>query len=358
MEMKDVNRKVAVVGIIAVVLLSLAVFAVAENNRGGMMGLNSGLGAGARIGIEEKNGGSTDLEAQSDADSESSAGAGIDMGIRIRGMKERYDNMKERMEDAREKFTEAKIKIREGAKDFNSLKERFNHSSMGEKGRLRAELKSSAQHVLLNQVNAILNHLDAIGGSNVEPADFNEGKAFFEAKQQLLMDTNMSQEDLIKTSAEIRQYWHDHKVEFERDVGANLNAKFGRVIGNAESFSAKVEGRIDALKAEGKDTNLLESGLAKLKADINLFREASAQVQADLNAAIADGNSASADAKVREAHELLRAMHRQLQVDFKLMKSLFNATRQLEVSANLSAEIRSELAEAIAESNASIGGGQ
>src|SRR3989344_6624452 len=270
------------------------------------------------------------------------AGVGAGVGIAI---KERYEN-------AREKYLDARGKAKERLDEFNSIKARFRLAASVDKLRIRSALKTSAQHVLLNQVNAIINHLDAIEDKQVAPDNYVEVRAFFEAKQQLLLDANISQEVLISTSAEIREYWRTHRLGVEKDVGEKLSARFDAIIANAEKFSARVAAQIAELKVDGKDTSLLERGLAKLNADIALFKDVSAKVEADLNAS-ADANS---EITIREAHQLLARMHKQLQVDFRLMKSLFNATRELNASAELSARITAELNEAIAESETTVRG--
>src|SRR3989344_2142621 len=340
----------------AVLIFSAAPVLANEDSEGSAVNAATGLAvnAGVRVGAQADAEASEAVDASAEADSEteiesqddSKAAVRARIGLGIGAV------VKERYEKAREKYIEARENAKEGLDEFNSIKARLRLAASVDKSRIRAELKATARHVLLNQVNAIINHLDAIEDKQVAPDNYAEVRAFFEAKQQLLVDTNLSQEALISTSAEIRDYWRTHRLGVEKDVGEKLIARFDAIIANAEKFSARVAAQIAELKVDGKDTSLLERGLAKLNADIALFKDVSAKVEADLNAS-SDVNS---EITIREAHQLLARMHKQLQVDFRLMKSLFNATRELDASAELSSKLTSELNQAIAESETTVRG--
>ncbi len=306
---------------------------------------------------EDDNGGSyNDAEGPSGTNSDSRNSDGdsdyeIGDGNRpFENIREKIGKMKDNYEEAKRKAKEARENAKSGLELFGRMKEKLRVSAPNLKDGLRENMRNSAQHVLLNQVSAILHQLDAIEGKRAEPGDFNALKSFFEAKQQLLADGNMAKESLIALSQEIRDYWRSQRPGIEKEAGENLNEKFGNIVSRAEGFSAKIAADINRLKSQGKDASLLETGLAKLNADINGFKAASAQVRADLNAVSgANGSDANSMAKLREARELLKKMHRQLQVDFKLMKSLFKATRWLNSSQELSDEIKEELGEGLGE---------
>src|SRR3989344_3569438 len=229
MEIKNINGAFAVLAA-ALVLLAVPAFADIGNGKG-VAGLAVGIDvrAGAEAGDDDSSAegddGGEGAESGDSDDSRMGADVGVrgNAGVDIRTtagtgaevIMERYDELRQRASEARGKYLDARVRASASIEDFNTLKARFRLAGITEKIRLRAELRNSAQHVLENQVNAILNHLAAIEGKQIEPDNFAELEAFFEAKQQLLVDGNMSQEALISVSAEIRDFWRGQKLGVE-----------------------------------------------------------------------------------------------------------------------------------------------
>ena len=270
---------------------------------------------------------------------------------RIEDAREKFLKSEERYLEARQKYAEAKEKALERLQDFNVVRERLRNANASDKNVLREQLRNAAEHVLLNQINAILNHLAAIEEKQVAPEDANEVIEFFEARQAILEDGNVSREQLIEISEEIRGFWRQHRLGLQKGVALKLNARIHGLAGRAENFSGKISGIIAQLKEDGKDVSLLEEGLAKLDADLNRFNSLYEGIREDYRNAETRKDAA---AVLKEGHALLKEMHRQLQKDFRLMNLLFRASRELNASGSLSDSTASALRSLIEDDSAEL----
>ena len=266
---------------------------------------------------------------------------------RIESARENYEASRERYMEAKERYEEARRNAVQNASDFNALRERVRNAESEDKNRLRAELKVKAQHTLLNQVNAILHHLEAIKEKEVAPDDVNELMAFFEEKKGILEGDEVTQEMLVEISAEIREFWREHRLGVKQAVGFKLNARINALVEKAENFSERLSSIIAELEAEGKDVSLLKRGLNKLDSDIEKFKSAYERLRALYSEA--DTNEGM-DSVLAKGHRLLKAMNDQLSKDFRLMRALFKATRELSASAEASAGAGADVEALIASS--------
>jgi len=78
----------------------------------------------------------------------------------------------------------------------------------------------------------------------------------------------------IKEAAkEIREYWKGHQAKVKMIVGRIWAARIGFVIDKAESFSVKVNAKIQELKTAGRDTVQLEAWLADFNQKLSSAKE-------------------------------------------------------------------------------------
>ena len=224
--------------------------------------------------------------------------------------------------------------------DFNSLRDDLKRANVGAKARLRAQLSAKAREVLLRQVDAMLLRLDAMEESGVSISNRTELKLFFQARKAELEKADSNESVVIRNSQEIRDFWEGHRVEVRKKIALALNEKIEKIIGRAATFSAKFSVRIEDLNATEEDKELLERGIAKLNSDINLFT----QVNASLKTRIMQADtSAEVNTVIEQSKRLLRAMHKQLLVDFRLVRALFNAGTEVNSNSRISAQTATEI---------------
>lgn len=248
----------------------------------------------------------------------------------------RYGVLKDNYQNAINNKTDFLSKLKSNSESFRA-------ASGQDKNYFASELKSNSQSVLLNQVEAILNRLEAIKDNVNAPENVGELIEFFEEKKTEL-EGELTQEELRQISKEIKEFWNKKNPSLKKRIGEKLNAHIKGITNKAETFSKRISSLIEKLSDQGKDTSKLENGLEKLNSDLNRFNTAYAKVKEALSVESKD----NVEQVLKKTHNLLRVMNKQLIKDFKLMKALFKATRELN-EGEITSETIEELDEALNE---------
>jgi len=393
--------KSKITGILALLFVAALIFstsAIAKDGNSGddEDGDDSGLGINAeiRVGsgdddssaeieneteIETENSGSddeseTEIENETEIESETEVeGGGLTVRTtikekireRIEDEREKYENKRERYLEVRQNYVEVREKARASIDNYLEIRQRWADANASGKSHIRTELNIKAKVALQHQVEALLKYLES--GKERGAVDANRVDVLIQewtAVQLRLEDENVSGTELLEISRDIRQAWLTHRSLLKVRIGAYINDKINDLAEKANNFSTRTKSIVAGLKAEGKDTSLLERGIAKLDADLNLFAAAHARIEAAFGQA---DTSEEFNAVLEKANRLLKAMNEQLKKDFRLMKALFKATRELNASVEISADTISEitassmgddgLAEALSEFEAEVEGG-
>ncbi|MFH1391712.1 MAG: hypothetical protein ABIH20_05355 [Candidatus Diapherotrites archaeon] len=266
---------------------------------------------------------------------------------RIEQAREAYRVRKENYLDARSDYQERRRELRGQLEDFNSLRQELKEARENQKEEIRAALKDRSRLVLLEQVEATLARLEAIKESDSVPENIDEIIAYFEEKKIELENEDLTKEEIIELSKEIRSHWKVKSQEMQRNIGMKLSNGINGIINKSRTFSARLSALADKLEARGSDVNGLDEGIAQLNSDINVLET---QYQA-LRDAYAEAETQE-DAKeiLREAHELLKEANKKLLEDFRLMKALIKAAKESDATGEISEETSEELDDAIEES--------
>ncbi|MCR4369018.1 MAG: hypothetical protein NUV67_03885, partial [archaeon] len=251
-----------------------------------------------------------------------------------------YEERRERYEDAKEHYVEARVRAKLSVEDFNAARFRLENSSDVNKAQLRQEVREKARLALLSQVESAISKLEAISENENAPADVNAAIEFFLEKKLALENEQITNSELVEISKDVHRFWAEWNIRLKKQVGRHLNEGINGIIGKAGAFSARIDAQINALSEQGKDTNVLVAGVAKLRADVADFNS----LYEGLRVAYSEADSRE-DAKeiLEQAHDALREMNKQLIDDFRLMKSIYKATREMEVSGEISAQTNMEL---------------
>lgn len=264
---------------------------------------------------------------------------------RLKYAKEKYELRQDRYGELRDNYHNARQNATEFFSRFQNIRTRFQEASGEDRDNFASELRSNSQSVLLHQVIAILHRLEAIKDNENAPENIEELIEFFEEKRIELEGEELTQEEIHQISKEIREFWKNKIHPLKKRIGEKLNAHIKGIISKAEAFSDRISSLIERLNDRGKDTSKLESGLEKLNSDIDRFNIAYDKVKEALREA---ETREDVEQVLKKAHNLLRAMNKQLIKDFNLMKALFKATRELN-EGEITSETIEELDETLKE---------
>src|SRR3989344_8955582 len=362
---EDMEKGKKTTGIVALALAVLLVFSTATMANSSEIGDedNSGSnsnGSGTEIDLEIGEDGAevesetefeneTEVETERENETEIENENGDSLKIktretlrkRIQEIRENYEERKERHENSRKNYLEVKDRAAISISEFAVVKQRWVDANVEEKQHMRTELNLKAKVALQNQVEALLKYLESVKERGAVDANRIDALIVqWQGIQLRLEDGNVTGAELLEISKDIRGTWLTHRSLLKIRIGIHINDKINDLAEKAKNFSERTKGIIESLKAEGKDTSLLEGGIAKLDAHLALYVEAHAKLKAELGAADSHGDFNEVLVK---ANRLMKAMHAQLKKDFRLMKALFKATRELNANAEISADTTSEI---------------
>ncbi len=119
--------------------------------------------------------------------------------------------------------------------------------------------------------------------------------------QQAKIEAATTKDEVQTISKEVKAKWEEVKPATKVIVGKLLNARIQYTINAAMEIAATAQTKIDALKAEGKDTTKLEALLAEFNTLVATAQEKhDAAVRTDVN------NLKEADKLLREAHVAIK----------------------------------------------------
>lgn len=226
---------------------------------------------------------------------------------------------KERFEFVREKFADAKENFLEKKRLFNAVKEEIQNAPEGEKPALRQQLREHAQDVLLNQVTAILGHLEAAKEKEIQIEGIDALVEKFTALQDSLDDENVSKETLVDAAKDIREAWRDAKQKIQLRTLEALNNRIGSLLEKAETAYNAVSAKVAEAKQAGKDTAKIEAALTVFKSRLDSLKQLNTETSALIESATADPAAADLLAKIRQD---LRQQHRQIKNGYHLLKKI------------------------------------
>ena len=142
---------------------------------------------------------------------------------------------------------------------------------------------------------------------------------YFE-EQQAKIEAAATKDEVQTISKEVKAKWEEVKPATKVIVGKLLNARIQYTINTAKEIAATAQTKIDALKADGKDTTKLEALLAEFNTLV-----ATAQEKHDTaKTAYADVNN------LKEADKLLREAHVAIKQGNGKLKELAGQIRALQ----------------------------
>ena len=219
-------------------------------------------------------------------------------------LREKYQTAKQDYLKAKDEYTAAKVawvKARAAYKDERGAVKLKLAVEAGKKF-----LKGADKHVT-RYLTTVSNKVEAskvldAAEKTALLAELDGYVQYFE-DQQTKIDAATTKDEVQAISKEVKAKWEEVKPATKVIVGKLLNARIQYTINTAKEIAVTAQTKIDALKAEGKDTSKLETLLVEFNTLV-----ATAQEKHDAaKTAYADvSNLKEADKLLREAHVAIK----------------------------------------------------
>ncbi|MDO8625506.1 MAG: hypothetical protein Q7R47_05465, partial [Candidatus Diapherotrites archaeon] len=236
--------------------------------------------------------------------------------LAVSALAQRTDTNAPGLVGIREKVLQARMTLRTAHTDFQAAKDNLRTAAVNARVAVRTQLMAKARVMLSNQ------------GQNLEEKT-NELKARglivastrLEELAALRRDANRGTDanKLAEVSRRLREKWRDIVADAYTDHAKQLNARFLATIEKTTRIVVRLEAASAKLAAAGKDTAALDTGIAKIKSDLNTLLVTHTELKVEFEAAT------TPEAKARvvyKAKHVLRVAHQRLQRDLRLLRQL------------------------------------
>lgn len=195
-------------------------------------------------------------------------------------LKERDTQARARYQEARSQYLREVNFYKNARQDFLNARTKYQQFKNAEN---KKALEDTARNFLEKTVSSLIKKLETIKNW------VSHRRVLSETEKQAIIieidqDINWLNEKLPKiqtasfdqTKEEaktVREYWKTHRLKVKKIIGQIWAARINFIIAKAESFSAKVDAKIQELKIAGRDTTQLEAWLADVTQKISLAKE-------------------------------------------------------------------------------------
>jgi hypothetical protein len=190
--------------------------------------------------------------------------------------KEQYQMFKEKYDNTKDQFEKAKLEFENANKKFQLAKTNLN----------KDELENKTKEYLTKAIDHTIAHVEVLKTR----ANNTEDKGGLPAGAEAVMNAHIAQLQQLKTKVQIattvdvlrtaNQELKDQVVQINLEtryyLGIELNNRIDKFIVKAENVSAKLDGAVQKLASQGKDTTQIGEELKNYK---NLLSEASSNQQ-------------------------------------------------------------------------------
>jgi len=236
------------------------------------------------------------------------------------------ERARENFDNAREKFLNAKEKFEDAKDNWLQIREKWQSQKRTQD---RNEFLSKAQNYMLRSTEHLINYLELTKAraekiDELPEADLNSITAQIDAEiaklealKARIQSTDSNQ--LSSIAAEVKAEWGNVKAFSKKIVGLILAANTSKVIAVAEKIGQKAEDKINALDANGFDSNAARQALAEFNAFIQAAKDKRA-LAVEKFLQITDSNNAQS--LFKEGHDLLKEAHKELTNAHKSLKDI------------------------------------
>ncbi|MBI4052532.1 MAG: hypothetical protein HY394_00665 [Candidatus Diapherotrites archaeon] len=335
-------------------LVGLSGFAFAQLGAGAGTGLNTRLkvgvggqakaeaGANANADVSGKIGGilspqqREQIREKLNANAEARAQALERIKERAQELQKNISNARQNYLDARQKFLDAKQRLQNQKQGLLEARDEYKNASSDKKAELLVKLKGRAAVSIENQIDAILDKLNALKESGNAPDNVDATIQSLQDLKVSLQDENVSKDDIVAAAKRVREIWQNARDKAQLKAARFFDNKLNSLETRANQAYDNMSKRIDDLEAKGGDVAKLRAALEEFKAHIELVT----QIHADLKTRWQEAETAQdKQAVLVEAHRLSVKANRMYVEAFKALKQIVIEYRQLANGEKASATI-------------------
>jgi DNA repair exonuclease SbcCD ATPase subunit len=226
--------------------------------------------------------------------------------------------------------------------DFLAVRKKFKAvEDKSEKDKVRKELQEKTRLLLIAQLKAIIEKLKSVESNGMDDNETRKAIEVLEKKLNTLQNSqDLNVSNLQAVSVESKKIFERNEARVKAKIGLEMAEKYLKVIAKAEAYSKRLGEIISSLKAAGKDTSDLETAKRKLDKDIESIKSTALSLKEKFAAA----NNKEETLKVmKEAHNQLRIIHKEIQKDIILIRLAFIGAKEISEKGGLSVNTTDEM---------------
>ncbi len=229
-----------------------------------------------------------------------------------------------------EKYRAAKANYLKALEAYKSARQDYLKMMERARGGARGVTLDRAKSFLLSSIDAMIAHLQMV------KARVDISRSLTEEQRAEIIETLDSyiawledkrteaeqastKEELVEVAKDVRAKWLEVRVEVKKIAGKIIISKLDYVLSKAEEIGDRLEARVEALKAQGYDTQELEELLADYREHLSLAKE-------KRDAAKEKFEEISS---VQEAHQLFRGANQLIRGANRHIREMFKDLRQI-----------------------------
>ncbi len=243
-------------------------------------------------------------------------------------------------------FDKIKSELDSNYSNFLAVKEKLKIAKDKiEKEKVRKELQEKTRLLLIAQLKAIIEKLKLVESNGVADEETKRAIEVLEKKLNNLQNSNdLNVSDLQSVSSESKKIFERNEARVKAKIGLEMAEKYLKTIAKAEAYSKRLGEIISSLKAAGKDTSRLQTAKEKLDKDIERIKS----VALSLKEKFAAANTKEETLEVmKEAHNKLRIIHKEIQKDIILIRLAFIGAKEISEKGELSVNTSDEIEEVV-----------
>jgi len=228
--------------------------------------------------------------------------------------------------DARQKFLDARQRLQNQKQSLGQARDEYRNAPANKKAELLVRLKGRAAVSVENQIDAILDKLNALKESGNAPDNVDVTIETLNGIKVSLQDENVSKDDIVAAAKQVREIWQNARDKAQLKAARFFDNKLNSLETRANQAYDNMSKRIDDLEAKGGDVTKLRAALEEFKAHIELVT----QIHSGLKTKWQEAETAQdKQAVLVEAHRLSVKANRMYVEAFKILKQVVIEYRQI-----------------------------
>lgn len=242
-----------------------------------------------------------------------------------------YKETRQNVIVAKQGYTNALQLYNDKKDQYLQLKTMYQSATPAQQELLKAQIRVKAKETLVGQAESLIQKINTLEEQGIAPANSDELIASLEEIQALLLDENVSKEEIINSLKEIRdQIIPELKYQTQLRAAKALDNKIASIINKSEVFDERTAELITNLSEKGFDTTELELALSNFQTEMEQIKIYYAEARAKWDSAETDANK---HAVLKEGFDLAKEINRLVMEAHQELKQAFTNMKQTMLQA-------------------------